>query len=176
MNIFHRTVFRILSQPMCQGFIIEFKGLAGTPSRFINTDTFIFTHLADCELKPRCQRLRSKEIKSLFPDNGRWKHNSQINRNQKAWWSEQTWVEFEVKFLPVVHPHEGDPCQVWVQHFTDSTGESIRRGFAEQVANVGAWRNLDTASTLPHLQDTLWNLGFLVRAILHLKQQAYSCV
>jgi hypothetical protein len=68
----------------------------------------------------------------------------------------RTWIEFEIKFIPIVHPDKGYAGQIGVQDGIHSAGECVRAGFAEYVRHVRAWRRFHAPTTLPNLPKTFF--------------------
>lgn len=53
--------------------------------------------------------------------------------------------------FPVVKPHLSEAGVVVVDHAAGAAGERVRRGLAEHVAHVRAWRDLECAAAHPYL-------------------------
>jgi hypothetical protein len=62
-------------------------------------------------------------------------------------------MEFEVEFLPLVHPNEGDASEIGVEYVADAAGERVRGRLAEEVAHVRTRDYLQCSSTHPALNN-----------------------
>ncbi len=118
------------------------------PNRFFNSKRLVTLRWgASREASAKCTRTHSRRFQKIV--------ELPVSR---TWTCEglrygQTWIEFEIKVLPLVHPNEGHPGEVRVEDFADAAfaGKSVRRRLPEDVPDVGAGCDLHAPAALPNL-------------------------